>query len=257
MKGKPLRKVIEKKEDIRKAGLFGIYGGHINVVNDEYIYMRAPIHPENTPLYEYTLMPAKMRGFFSRRQLENTELDNSFKFTGGISVLKTFGELESSLYRFGNKLFHRKNDPFQERNLDDIETEEKLAELMRKLMLESEAPDEQYERIGIYKDRKITAEELDTQRKSRVQREKSGINENMIISDKVLAQINIIKGIIRNNEDREYFLREINNMYKEQDSAELKEEDIINIAEGITEKLNLGDKKKVLMDSIKYADVKN
>ncbi|ACZ08949.1 Arylsulfatase [Sebaldella termitidis] len=256
MQGKPLRKAIEKKEDIRKAGLFGIYGGHINVVNNEYIYMRAPICPENTPLYEYTLMPAKMRGFFSKKQLENTELVNGFKFTNGISVLKTFGELESSLYRFGNKLFHRKNDPLQEKNLDNIEAEEKLTEIMRELMLESEAPDEQYERIGIYKDRKITAEELTVQKEARIKREKSGINENIIISDKVLAQINIIKGIIRNKEDRKYFLKEINSMYEEKKVMELKEEDILKIADSVTGKLNLGDKKKVLMDSIKYADVK-
>ena len=123
-------------------------------------------------------------------------------------------------------------------------------------MLESEAPDEQYERIGIYKDRKITAEELTVQKEERIKREKSGINENIIISDKVLAQINIIKGIIRNKEDRKYFLKEINSMYEEKKVMELKEEDILKIADSVTGKLNLGDKKKVLMDSIKYANVK-
>ena len=257
MLGKPLRKVIEEKKDIREAGLFGIYGGHINVVNEEYIYMRAPAVPENTPLYEYTLMPVKMRGFFSKKQLGSMELSSGFNFTNGAEVLKTFGEPESSLYRFGNRLFHRKTDPFQENNIDNVKAEEELAGIMRELMLESEAPDEQYERIGIFKDRRITANELERQRKERILFEKSGINTDTAISDKVLAQINIIKGIIRNNEDSEYFLEEINNMCKEKKIKELKEEDILRIADNVTEKLNLGDKKQVLMDSIKYADVKD
>ena len=257
MQGKPLRRAIEKHEDVRQAGLFGIYGGHVNVVNDDYIYMRAPINPENTPLYEYTLMPAKMRGFFSSRQIKNMELSSGFGFTNGAKILKTFGELESSLYRFGNKLFNRKNDPFQENNIDDIEIEEKAAEIMRELMLESEAPDEQYERIGLFKERKITAKELEEQRKTRILREKSGINGDISVSDKVLTQINIVKGIIRNHGDREYFLNEINNMCKEKNINELKEEDILKIADSVTDKLNLGDKKKVLMDSIKYADKKD
>ena len=257
MQGKPLRRAIEKHEDVRQAGLFGIYGGHVNVVNDDYIYMRAPINPENTPLYEYTLMPAKMRGFFSSRQIKNMELSSGFGFTNGAKILKTFGELESSLYRFGNKLFNRKNDPFQENNIDDIEIEEKAAKIMRELMLESEAPDEQYERIGLFKERKITAKELEDQRKTRILREKSGINGDISVSDKVLTQINIVKGIIRNHEDREYFLNEINNMCKEKKINELKEEDILKIADSVTDKLNLGDKKKVLMDSIKYADKKD
>ena len=80
--------------------------------------------------------------------------------------------------------------------------------------------------------------------------------DNIIISDKVLAQINIIKGIIRNKEDRKYFLKEINSMYEEKKVMELKEEDTLKIADSVTGKLNLGDKKKVLMDSIKYANVK-
>ena len=45
-------------------------------------------------------------------------------------------------------------------------------------------------------------------------------------------------------------------MYEEKKVMELKEEDILKIADSVTGKLNLGDKKKVLMDSIKYANVK-
>lgn len=257
MTGKPLREAVEKKENVRKAGLFGIYGGHVNVVNDEYIYMRAPVTPENRPLFEYTLMPAKMRGFFSRNQIKNMELINEFEFTQGMPLLKTFGEVESSLYRFGNKLFNRKADPYQENNLNDVETEEQLLMQMRDLMVESEAPKEQYERLGIFRERYITKEELLDQREKRKIHERSGIDKNIILSDKVLAQINIVKGIIRNDTDREYFLNEINNMYKEKKLTELKEEDVLKTVDSITEKLNLGDKKKVLMDSIKYADKKD
>jgi arylsulfatase A-like enzyme len=257
MQGKPLREAIEEKKEIRKAGLFGIYGGHVNLVNDEYIYMRAPIRPENQPLYEYTLMPAKMRGFFSKNQMKSAVLNKGFKFTGEIPLLKTFAELESSLYRFGNKLFSRKNDPLQENNIDDIETEEMLLGIMRELMLDSEAPAEQYERLGIFRERCITAKELLHQRKARKTLEKSGLDEGITVSEKVLAQISIVKGIIRNEKDRECFIAELNNISKESKVNELKEEDILKAADRITENLNLGDKKKVLMDSIKYADIKD
>ena len=124
-------------------------------------------------------------------------------------------------------------------------------------MLDSEAPYEQYERLGIFREREITAEELAKQKEMKTLHEKSGIEENIVISDKILAQINIIKGIIRNDGDREYFLNEINNVYKERKLVELKEEDVLKLSDSITEKLNLGDKKKVLMDSIKYGDKKD
>ena len=50
------------------GGLFGIFGAQVSVVDSEgrYIYMRGPARANNSPLYQYTLMPTRMRGFFGQ-----------------------------------------------------------------------------------------------------------------------------------------------------------------------------------------------
>ena len=54
---------------VREAGLFGVHGGHVNVTDGRYVYMRAPVKPEEQPLFDYTLMPTHMRGPFSVQEL--------------------------------------------------------------------------------------------------------------------------------------------------------------------------------------------
>lgn len=41
----------------RPCTIYGVFGGHVNVTDGRYVYMRAPSNPENAPLHEYTLMP--------------------------------------------------------------------------------------------------------------------------------------------------------------------------------------------------------
>mgnify|MGYP001160570575 CR=1 FL=1 len=65
-----------------------------------------------------------------------------------------------SSFRFGNKLFNIEEDPKQLNNIDDLDKEIQMLELIRRLMIESEAPEEQYERINIYKDKPLTKEDL-------------------------------------------------------------------------------------------------
>jgi hypothetical protein len=57
MQGTPLReRVLSDKLDC-PAGLFGIFGGHVNLTDGCYAYMRGPVDVQNAPLFEYTLMP--------------------------------------------------------------------------------------------------------------------------------------------------------------------------------------------------------
>ena len=65
MQGLPLRKAIATDAPVREAALYGLHGGHVNVTDGRYTYMRAPARPRNTPLYNYTLMPTHMRARFS------------------------------------------------------------------------------------------------------------------------------------------------------------------------------------------------
>lgn len=57
MQGKVLQDTIDRDKPVRQAAIFGLHGGHVNVTDGRYVYMRAPVSEDNTPLYNYTLMP--------------------------------------------------------------------------------------------------------------------------------------------------------------------------------------------------------
>lgn len=150
-----------------QTALFGNFGAHVNITDSDFVYMRSPINKSNQPLNEYTLMPTHMRGFFNEKSLKKASLFNEFQFTKGIPVLKIPSTAFISGYKFGNKLFNQKTDYNQINNIDDITIELKMIEKLRVAMLEAEAPHEQFLRIGINKDRAMTAEELFQQRLER------------------------------------------------------------------------------------------
>jgi len=153
MQGKSLDQVISSDKQIREAALFGLHGAHVNCTDGRYVYMRAPIRPENTPLYNYTIMPMHMRERFSLRELREIELCEPFAFTKGCRLLRipSFGipELDLSPYDFGTLLYDLSVDPKQEHPIKDQTTEERIIRLMTKLMKENDAPVEQYERLGL------------------------------------------------------------------------------------------------------------
>jgi len=157
MQGQVLRDLIAGKQErpLREAVLFGIHGGHVNCTDGRYVYMRAPVHPENRPLYEYTLMPAHMNRLFQPSELQQIELAEPFSFTKGCRTMKikAFRDPEIEVpvdpFRFGTLLFDLKEDPRQEHPIRDREIEEKMIRHMIRLMQENDAPAEQYERLGL------------------------------------------------------------------------------------------------------------
>ncbi len=167
MQGKVLTPVLEEDRPVRDYALFGYFGSHINVTDGRWLYMRAPIRNDNQPVYEYTLMPTDMRTRKPIPVLEKMELSDPFSFTKGVRTMKLpFSEGQGgSPYRFGHKLFDLQADPGQEHPLDNPAKEAELIQVMATLMQENDAPAEQYERVGIPKDGKISIEELLEQRK--------------------------------------------------------------------------------------------
>lgn len=168
MQGKALLPVIEHKGIIHDSVLFGSCGGHINLCDGTYVYMRSSLTSKNQPFYEYTLMPTMMRGFMNAKALAKSELTNEFACFQNQTVLKIPSSTFMSSYRFGNKLFNITKDYNQQYPMEDVDIELMMIEKMRKAMLESEAPKEQYERMGIPKDRPFTKEELLAQREQRI-----------------------------------------------------------------------------------------
>lgn len=70
MTGQPLRPAVERDEAIRDYALFGYFGGHINITDGDYVYMRCPREQNKAHLYEYTLMPTRIDSPFKNGRAE-------------------------------------------------------------------------------------------------------------------------------------------------------------------------------------------
>jgi arylsulfatase A-like enzyme len=151
MQGVALRETIADDRPVREAALFGLHGGHVNVTDGRYVYMRGPSSPANQPLYEYTLMPTHMRARFGVEELQAIELAGPFPFSKGCRTLKIPARDGSwrDVYQFGTLLFDLKSDPGQERPLDAPDVERHMVDLLVGLMRANDAPEGQFARLGL------------------------------------------------------------------------------------------------------------
>ncbi|EDZ3596252.1 sulfatase-like hydrolase/transferase [Salmonella enterica] len=150
MTGQPLRSAIERDEPVRDYALFGYFGGHINITDGEYVYMRCPCEQHKANLYEYTLMPTRIDSPFKIDELKDIRIHPGFDFTQGTQVMQipaTFGYLNP--WRFGDKLFDLKNDPEQCHPLNDEALSHRYASAMIPLMQQHDAPPELYTRFEL------------------------------------------------------------------------------------------------------------
>ena len=149
--GVPLVDVLARNAPTRPAALFGHHGGHVNVTDGRYVYMRAPQNGANGPLFEYTLMPTHMRTLFEPAELQHIELAEPFGFTKGCAVMRIPSR---PMFLSGDQgqdtlLFDLQEDPEQMRPLQDAPLERRMQELLVQTMQAAEAPPEQYERMGL------------------------------------------------------------------------------------------------------------
>lgn len=149
MQGHPLRDCIADDKKIRVGALFGVHGGHVNVTDGRYVYMRAAVNPDNQPLFNYTLIATHMRGFFSIDELKTTELVEPFSFTKGCKLMRTQARRGLGVFRDGHLLFDLNKDPDQKKPISDPGIESRMINLMVKLMKESDAPFDQFIRLGL------------------------------------------------------------------------------------------------------------
>ena len=184
MQGRSLHQVIEQDQPIREAALFGIHGGHVNVTDGRYVYMRAPSGPENGPLYEYTLMPTHMHQPFGVKELADIELREPFDFTKGCRTMKIRANTYLNPYLYGSLLFDLERDSKQESTIEEPETEARMIRHLARLMRESEAPAEQYVRLGIPSDGIVTEETLLKEKRKR----KEGYETDLGIGERWTAE---------------------------------------------------------------------
>ncbi|WP_374946199.1 sulfatase-like hydrolase/transferase [Agreia sp.] len=147
MQGRPLSPA--QASEHRDGVLFGGHGGHVNVTDGRYVYMRASASSSNEPLEDFTLMPTHMRSRFSVEELSDIELAAPFGFTKGVRPLKIPATSLINPHTFGSLLFDLESDPGQLNPLDDDGNELRMIDLLVRLMRESEAPASQFERLGV------------------------------------------------------------------------------------------------------------
>ena len=154
MQGKSLRDTIAEDAPVRQYALFGMHGRQVNLTDGRYVYMRAPKR-DNSPLYEYTLMPTHMRALFTAEELSGMELAQPFSFTQGLRTMKipveqvtnVNGQISDATYQ--SYLFDLEQDPEQQHPLSDPEVLKVYTGVLCEMMRLSDAPVEQYQRLGL------------------------------------------------------------------------------------------------------------
>jgi arylsulfatase A-like enzyme len=122
-KGVNLRPVIESGTGARETALFGIHG---------------------------TMMPVLHRMPFKVEQLRTAEMAGPLPFTKGCRVMKMEADaLGADHHQFGNLLFDLENDYAQEKPINDPAIEKMMIEKLKAALKEHDAPEEQFERLGL------------------------------------------------------------------------------------------------------------
>nr|WP_203645484.1 sulfatase [Streptomyces sp. SID14478] len=149
MRGRPLADTVAHDTPVRQTGIFGVFGGHANITDGRYVYMRACAALANQPLYEHTLMPTHMMSRFTPAELTAATLEPARPFTKGAPLLRLPGFAVGNPHAFGSLLFDLETDPDQEHPLTDDALERRMASLLVDALRAEDAPSEQYERLGL------------------------------------------------------------------------------------------------------------
>ncbi|MFJ2133387.1 hypothetical protein ACIOMQ_21315 [Streptomyces sp. NPDC087845] len=105
-------------------------------------------------------MPTHMRGRFTPAELKNAELVPPFPFTKEVPLVRVPGHAMSNPYAFGTLLYDLETDPEQQHPLIDDELELRMATLLTDLLRASDAPREQYVRLGLPESDPVTEAHL-------------------------------------------------------------------------------------------------
>jgi hypothetical protein len=144
----------------RQWALYGYWGRGVNITDGRYTYLRAP-NPENAPLYAYSTMhlntmPLYDRG--TRRHVTGWFLPPEGKREAESGRFLPYTDLPCWRYtshpdpgQREHLLFGLEKDPEQQHNRAgyDTEQESRLKELLTGALREMQAPDEQFERLGL------------------------------------------------------------------------------------------------------------
>ena len=150
MTGNSLLPALSDNCCVKEDAIFGYFGAHVSITDGRYVYMRGSRTPENTPLYEYTLMPTRMRRMFNDEELRDATLSPGFAFTRHTPLLKLPASAGFySSYAHGNLLFDLEKDKKQEHPLYDPVLEAAFVRMLSQALSAAEAPADEWLRLGI------------------------------------------------------------------------------------------------------------
>jgi hypothetical protein len=155
MQGRDFAPVLQDgngEHSVHSGALFGIHGGHVNVTDGRYVYMRASPESSNEPLEDFTLMPTHMRSRFSVSELADWQPAEPFSFTKGLRSMAVQAKSLMNPWTHGTLLFDLESDPGQNMPLCDDGVELRMLRLLAVLLHESDAPASQFMRLGIPRD---------------------------------------------------------------------------------------------------------
>ncbi len=149
MDGRDIRPVIENDEKIHDQILYGVHGAQINVYDGQYVYMRGSTDKDQ-PVYNMTVMPTNMRGFFSMEELNEAVLVDGGEYSKHVPVLKVPSKHSmGSFFRWPDALYDKTIDPDQKNNITDQELIDRMTDKLAAAMKAADAPDWQFERLGL------------------------------------------------------------------------------------------------------------
>jgi hypothetical protein len=146
------------RENDREAVIFGYFGGAVNVTDGRMTYHRFPDSIPDQKIYQYTLMPTHITARFTPEELETATLAPPFGWTKNVPVLKVPVIERSPMYsNYGpgclleseTRLYDTVADPRQAHPLADAATEARMVRTMVRLMRQTDAPPEAFERLGL------------------------------------------------------------------------------------------------------------
>jgi arylsulfatase A-like enzyme len=148
--GRSIRHLFNRDEAHADAVMFGYFGKDINIFDGRHTYTRQPIL--NSTLYEYTAMPVRFFNPNVRIQLAKAECGDFLPHSYGVPVYKI--PTPSSRHRDStdqNPIFDLRTDPGQLSMIRNEELEKELEIKLIELMRRYQAPDCQWERMGLKK----------------------------------------------------------------------------------------------------------
>jgi len=132
------------------TALFGWYGKTVSVTDGEHVYFRGPASSDNSPLYQYFLMPTEYHHRMNPNRMKDAQLSHFLPYTD-IPVLQVPGIPEFGINEeiFENKCFNIINDYHQQNDLCGTDIEDRMREMLVDAMEKTDCPEEQFERLGL------------------------------------------------------------------------------------------------------------